>query len=227
MALLCKLIGWGRSGLMNRAWICLTLGLAIVLATSVSAQQTKVIKDQAEYNAYIAALNTPDPAARAAAMEAFVAQYPNSVVKIDALEQAMAAYQQALNQRKVMEKATQILALDGNNVRALAIVTYIERSTANTPEKAAKARADGEKGLQLLPDWKKPEDISDADFEKLRNQMTVIFAGAAGFGALQGKDYAAAKTYYLKSIQIDPNNLQDVYQLGLASLEPAPIDKPA
>jgi len=55
----------------------------------------KVIKDPAEYNAYITALNTTDPAAKGAAMEAFVAQYPNSIVKIDALEQAMGAYQQA------------------------------------------------------------------------------------------------------------------------------------
>ncbi len=61
----------------------------------------KVIKDPAEYNAYITALNTTDPAAKAAAMEAFVTQYPNSIVKIDALEQAMAAYQQANNQQKV------------------------------------------------------------------------------------------------------------------------------
>ena len=36
----------------------------------------KVIKDPAEYNAYITALNTTDPAAKGAAMEAFVAQYP-------------------------------------------------------------------------------------------------------------------------------------------------------
>src|SRR5579884_4037750 len=55
----------------------------------------KVIKDPAEYNAYMAALNTTDPAAKGAAMEAFVAQYPNSIVKVDALQQAMGAYQQA------------------------------------------------------------------------------------------------------------------------------------
>jgi hypothetical protein len=185
----------------------------------------KVIKDQAEYNAYIAALQTQDPTQKAAAMEAFVTQYPNSVVKIDALEQAMQAYQQANNQAKVQETAARVLELNPNNLRALAIVTFIDRAQANTPEKAAKVRAEGEKGLQLLPDWKAPEGISGADFEKLRNQMTVIFAGAAGFGALQAKDYAAAKTFYLKSLAVDINNLQDVYQLGIAMLESNPIDK--
>ena len=85
----------------------------------------KVIKDPAEYNAYITALNTTDPAAKGAAMEAFVAQYPNSIVKIDALEQAMGAYQQANNQQKVEQIARQILTIEPNNVRALAIVVFI------------------------------------------------------------------------------------------------------
>src|SRR5262249_10164217 len=207
----------------------MALGNAQTTQTSTPADQTptnqKVIKDQAEYNAYIAALQTQDAAQKAAAMEAFISQYPNSVVKIDALEQAMQAYQQAGNQPKVLETANKVLELNPNNLRALAIVTFIDRANANTPDKAAKVRAEGEKGLSLLPDWKKPEGISDADFAKLKTQMTVIFAGAAGFGALQAKDYPAAKNFYLKSIQIDINNLQDVYQLGIASLETNPIDK--
>jgi hypothetical protein len=222
---------------MKRVLVTLVLALSGAMAlgnaqstqTSTPADQTptnqKVIKDQAEYNAYIAALQTQDPAQKAAAMEAFIGQYPNSVVKIDALEQAMQAYQQASNQPKVLETANKVLELNPNNLRALAIVTFIDRANANTPDKAAKVRAEGEKGLSLLPDWKKPEGITDADFEKLKTQMTVIFAGAAGFGALQAKDYAAAKGFYQKSLQVDINNLQDVYQMGIASLETNPIDK--
>ncbi|HMF90152.1 MAG TPA: hypothetical protein VKL40_05880 [Candidatus Angelobacter sp.] len=216
---------------MNRALVYPILGLAMFLTEQVPAQQTdvptskKVVKDRAEYDTYVAALNAQDPAAKAAAMEAFVAQYPNSVVKIEALEQAMQAYQQQGNQGKVLDTATRILGLDSNSLRALAIVTFIERAGAVKPEQWAKLRADGEKGLALLPDWKKPEGVSDAEFSKLRNQMTVIFAGAAGFGALQTKDYTTARTYYLRSLQVDINNLQDVYQLGIACLEPNPIDK--
>ncbi len=88
----------------------------------------KVIKDPAEYNAYMTALNTTDPAAKGAAMEAFVAQYPNSIVKLDALEQARSAYQQAKNLPKVEELAKKILQIDPNNVRALAIVVFMERT---------------------------------------------------------------------------------------------------
>src|SRR5260370_22394533 len=59
--------------------------------------QKKEIKDPAEYNAYVNATGITDPATRANALEQFIAQYPTSVVKDDALEQLMGAYQQAGN----------------------------------------------------------------------------------------------------------------------------------
>jgi hypothetical protein len=52
----------------------------------------KTIQDPIESNAYTPALNTEDPAQRAAALEVFVNRYPNSTVKLNALEQAMAAW---------------------------------------------------------------------------------------------------------------------------------------
>ena len=182
----------------------------------------KVIKDPAEYNAYITALNTTDPAAKGAAMEAFVAQYPNSIVKIDALEQAMGAYQQANNQQKVEQIARQILAIEPNNVRALAIVVFLERGQVKDAATGAKARADAERGLQELPNWKNPEGVSPADYEKMKNQMANIFAGTAAFGALQQKDYANAAKYYEEALKIDPNDLGNNYQMAIALLESNP-----
>jgi tetratricopeptide (TPR) repeat protein len=184
----------------------------------------KVIKDPAEYNAYITALNTTDPAAKAQAMEAFVAQYPNSIVKQEALEQAMAAYQQTNNPAKVEAIANQILQVDPANVRALAIVTAIKQGQAQTPQQFAELRQLGEKGLNAIPTWPKPDGMADADYTKFKTQMQVIFAGAAGFGALQSKDYAAAKTFYAQSLQAEPNNWVDAYRLAVADLESNPMD---
>lgn len=189
----------------------------------------KVIKDPAEYNAYVTALNTTDPTAKAAAMEAFVKQYPQSVVFTDALEQAMAAYQQTGNTAKVVEKAKQILTLNANNIRALAIITAIDRNIATQggPQSAAALKemcTSSQTGLQQLPSWQKPEGMPDADFEKLRTQMADIFNGAAGFCALQSKDNPGARGFYEKAFQLDPTNLQDVYQLSVSLLEMNPID---
>jgi hypothetical protein len=159
-------------------------------------------------------------------MEAFVAKYPGSVVKVDALEQGMAAYQRAGNAPKVEETANSVLALQPDNVRALAIVTFLRRGRATQGD--AKALADmlagAELGLQALPLWPKPADMADDMFAAMRRQMTAIFAGAIGFGTLQTKDYAKARAYYLMALAGDPANLQDVYQLAIADLQMEPID---
>jgi hypothetical protein len=54
--------------------------------------------------------------------------------------------------------------------------------------------------------------------------MTIILNGAAGFLALQSQDYAGAAGYYRKSLAVNPNNLQDDYQLGIADLQRSPPD---
>lgn len=205
------------------------LGFAFLLSVGMYAMQTsqKVIKDPAEYNAYITALNAQDAEARAAAMEAFISQYPASVVKVDALEQAMAAYQQTDNSSKVGQTAERLLQIDPANIRALAIATFTKRATAtaNNDTKMAQDVGDlAERGLAALPNWPKPDGLSDADFQKLRDQMSAIFHGAAGFAALQAKDLDVARDSYLTSLKIDPTNMQDVYQLGIADLQMTPLD---
>jgi tetratricopeptide (TPR) repeat protein len=186
----------------------------------------KEIKDPAEYNAYIAALNTADPAHKAAALAAFLIQYPQTVVKLDALEQEMAAYQAANNPAKVKETARAILQENPSHLRARAIATAFERVAATGGDKQALTEAcdDSQKGVQALSTWQKPEGMSDTDFERDKTQMAGIFNGTAGFCALQNKDYATAKNYYQKAVELDPKNMQDMFQLAVADLELNPID---
>jgi tetratricopeptide (TPR) repeat protein len=208
--------------------VLVTIVLALITAAMAQGQSSeqKTIKDPAEYNAYIAALNMTDPAAKAAAMEAFVKQYPQSIVKADALDQAMAGYQASNNLGKVEEIANQILQLNQNHIRALAVMTAISRSKATGGDAAAAkiASADCQRGLQALPSWSKEPGMSDADFDKMRNQMSWIFNGACGFSALQAKDYPSAQKFFKESLRIDPTNMQDTYQLSVAQLETNPID---
>jgi tetratricopeptide (TPR) repeat protein len=188
--------------------------------------EPKVVKDPAEHNDYLSALNIADPTIKAAAMEAFVAKYPASTARADALEQAMAAYQHAGNTAKVEEAARRLLELKPDNVRALAIVTYLRRGRATQGDAAALAElADGaRRGLDALTRWTKPADVSDDAFAAMRKQMTAIFNGALGFATLQEKDYASARRYYQLAFAGDPNNLQDVYQLAIADLQAEPME---
>src|SRR6202162_2073467 len=103
--------------------------------------QKKEIKDPAEYNAYVGAVQQTDPAAKVSGLEAFATQYPNSVMKEDALEALMSAYQQLLSQAKtpdqqtlyrtkMLDTAGKVLLVNPCNLRALAVMVFTKQSLA-------------------------------------------------------------------------------------------------
>jgi tetratricopeptide (TPR) repeat protein len=185
----------------------------------------KVINDPAEYNAFKQAMDQQDPAQHATAMEAFVAAYPNSIVKEDALEQAMAGYQRAGDATKVGDTAQQLLDVDAKNLRALAILTTLERARFNSSDTTALAPM-GEHastGLATLPGWSQPAGMADDTFKKLHDTMLLAFEGAHGLALLQTKDFEGARKAYLKALAIDLANLEDTYQIGVAELQTKPL----
>jgi len=157
------------------------------------------------------------------------------VMKEDALELLMGAYQQMLgqaktpdeqrlDQTKTLDTAQKVLVVNPCNLRALALLAY----TKNAQQNFAEAGQFGDKGLQCLPTATKPEGTSDADFQKLKDGTATIFNGAVGVSAFQstlqakGNDYTKAVKYLRAAVEADPANLLDVYDLGRAYLEPGP-----
>src|ERR1035441_9213739 len=194
-----------------------------------AAPQKKEIKDPAEYNAYVGAVQQTDAAAKVSGLEAFLTQYPNSVMKEDSLELLMGAYRETGNQAKTLETAQKVLLANPCNIRALALLAYTKRAMAeagqNAQQNLAEAGQSGEKGLQCLQTAIKPDGTPDADFQKLKSQTAVIFNGAAGMSAYQAKDYAKTQQFLRASVEGDPTNLRDVYPLALAYLTPGPTEK--
>jgi len=182
--------------------------------------QKKEIKDPAEYNAYMGAVQQQDPGAKVSGLEAFLAQYPNSVMKEDGLEALMVAYQQAGNQAKVIDTANRLLAANANNVRALVLLAYNERAA----QKWADAKTHAERGLQALPSMPKPDGASEADFEKQKGQLAALLESVAGFSALQLKDNATAEKDLRAAVEADPANVENVYPYALACLTATPED---
>jgi hypothetical protein len=189
--------------------------------------QTKTIANAEEYNAYMSATQQQDPAARAAALEAFVQQYPNSVVKEDALIAAMAAYQQAGNLQKSASTAEAILQVDPNNVRALAVQVFIKRSNCSGAQQDQQVQCFAQvgqlaqQGMQQL-DTYNPPGVGPEDLQKLKVTFSQIFNGAAGQAALAQKNYADAQKYLTAAVQGNPNSIQDVYPLALAYTQQTP-----
>lgn len=199
------------------------------IAQDQGSQSSQItIKDPAEYNAYTNAIGQSTPAAKAAAIEDFLQQYPNSVVKQEMLEQLVGAYTAANDQAKTYDAVRRLLQVDPNNLRALTLAVYMEKSQANgDAAKLDDAAANAQKGLAAT----KPQAMSQADFDKLKAAATPIFYNAISADDLAKKDYKdaiSALTSELKADQPDQTtkqpSLADTYYLGTAYVQEDPKD---
>ncbi len=190
-----------------------------------------VIKDPAEYNAYVGAIGQKD-AAQISGLEAFLTQYPNSIMKTAALQTLMQDYQQAGNTAKTIETATKLVAADPTNERAMFLLAYFDRlkaqgGDANATQDLADAKKYGQMGLDGLPKFTKPDGMSDPDFQKMKDQMTGVFNAALGLAALTDKDYDTARKDLRAAVDSSPDFQKDfsvVYPLALAYAGPTPPD---
>ncbi len=193
-------------------------------------QSKKTIKDPAEYNAYMAAVNAKDPNAKAAALESFLQTYPNSVIKEDALELLMKTYQQLNNVPKIQDTGSKLLQVNPNNLTALALMAYLKRFQGLGQTDPAQASAMlqqageyGQRGLQQLQTAPKPEGYPDADWAKMKDSFKSIFVSAVGNADLNKKDYQAAIPNLMEALKANPNDYITTYQLAVAYLEQKPI----
>ncbi len=185
-----------------------------------------VIKDPAEYNAYVAAVQQKDATAKISGLEAFLTQYPNSVMKNQAMELLMTSYQQAGNTKKTMESAQKLVQADPCNVRALTLLAFYDRALAqNGDPNAAQLLTDGKKygeeGLDCLP------KNTDPEIAKMKDQMAANFNAAIGMKALQDKDDATAAKDLRAAVDSGADTQKDfglVYPLALSYLGENPPD---
>ena len=198
-------------------------------AVPQSSQSSQItIKDPAEYNAYTNAISQSTPAAKAAAIESFLKQYPNSVVKTEMLEQLVGAYQATGDTAKTLDAAKRLLQVDPNNLRALTFVVYVEKAQANGDvSKLDDAAALARRGLAAT----KPAAMSQQQFDQLKSVATPIFYNAIAADDLAKKDYKAVIadiTAELKAVPAAQTTQQptlaDTYYLGTAYVQEDPKD---
>ena len=208
------------------ASLVLVFAVAVLAFAQQPAAQKKEITNAAEYNAYMGAIQATDPNMKVQNLEGFIAQYPNSVVKEDALVALYQAYQAAGKPDKTLETIDRVLQVNPNNVTALAVGSYLHRAYAqagqDAPTHLAKARQMGEQGLKALPNFEKPANMSDVDFAKLKDSLAGIFKGSIGIAALQANEYAIAKPDLQDAVNGlpagDPTSFSLIYPLALAYL---------
>jgi hypothetical protein len=195
-------------------------------------QQQVVIKDQAEYQAYTAAVGQTDPAAQAQALESFLQQYPNTVVKKDVLERLLADYQKAGNQAKMADTAQRILQNDPNNEQAALVVAYVKSTQAQqlasqpTPnqDQVKQAYTDAAQAAQValngLDKLEKPASVDEASFQQQKNQIATVMNGTIGLASFLNGNYQAAVPALFKAVQLNPADYANMYYLGVSMAKP-------
>ena len=153
-------------------------GFSLVAAPALLAQGTNdqlTIKDPAEFNAYQNATTQTTPQAKASSSEAFLTQYPQSIVKkavLDGLVDAYASFDPA----KTIDAAQRLLQVDPNNLKAMYLIAALKKQqAASTPAQAPQllddAAAMATKGLAAT----KPADVKDEDFAKQKAATDPVF----------------------------------------------------
>jgi hypothetical protein len=206
-----------------------TLTSAQLLPQNAPSNQNG-INDPAEYESYLAAFHTQNPFTVAD----FITRYPQSSAVKKILEHLIAVYLEPENvgngysssDAKLLELAKRLREMTPDDVRALAVITTLDRKRVNIDKEEASSEmcADAQTGLQQLPGWRASDGMKNSHSSKQRKNMADTFNGAAGLCAFQRIDLPVARSFYERALQLNPSKLEDLYQLTLTDLEMKPLD---
>ena len=172
--------------------------VCLVSAPTLRAQGSDqiTIQNPAEFNAYQQATSQTDPNAKAQALEDFLKNYPQSVVKKNVLDDLMDSYQQTGKIDEELSAASRLLQIDPNYMKAIYISVALKRSQclkSSDPQVCGDASALAQKGLALA----KPDATSPDDWKKLTGATFPTFHSAIALDALSSKkDYKTAIQEY-------------------------------
>jgi hypothetical protein len=220
------------AGLAVLAVLCLILGSALsARALPVDDQQgagSKQPYTMAEYNAYKAAETEQNPAQRVKLLDDFTLKYPNSALLVYIYPLYYQSYYQLKNWNKVIEYTDKLVALGdkvGPNEKygALYARAYAYNAlNSQDPTLAKGAMAAAADCLKLIPELKKPEQLTEAAFDQQKKLAEIYLNGTAAQAAVVQKDYSSAVTYYKAVLALNPDEAVTTYRLGQAYLAMTP-----
>ncbi len=193
---------------------------------------TLSIKDPAEFNNYQMATSQSDPKAKAAALEQFLTQYPQSVAKTLVLDSLIDTYG-LQNPDQTLSAASRLLQIDPNNMKAIYVSVVIKKTQcaksvdatgkSKDPQTCDDAAALASKGLQVT----KPAATSADDWTKQTGAVYPLFHSAIALDdTVVKKDFHAAQGEYTAELNLYSDDqtksvgLQDTLLLAQAYSQP-------
>lgn len=210
-------------------------GLALALlavAPVVARGQEKPAYTPAEYNAYTACANEKVAQQRSRCLTDFVAKFPNSTLLPFVYRLEYLTYYELRDYVNTVEHVDRLLALGDKlefNSRLEALVARAQafylgsgQRALQSPEQLNRARSTSAEGLKAVAEWKKPEGLTDEQYNQQKKGFTILFHSIAGIASLQLKDYRPAAEALQAALALEPNDALNNYRLGIALLQQTP-----
>jgi tetratricopeptide (TPR) repeat protein len=217
------------AGLAITAALCLVISGATSAFAQAPAGQDAAAGQQkytmAEYNSYQACAAEKNPTTQIKCLDDFVAKYPNSALLVYIYPLYYNAYSQLKNWPKVIEYADKLIALGEKAEPPIRYQAYYARAFAysNVPPNSPDAQAQAPKaceaakaGLKTLNELKKPDAMSAEDFEKQKQQPTILFNYTLAQCSMAQKDYQTAIDSYKAVLEKNPDDAITAYKIGQA-----------
>jgi hypothetical protein len=180
--------------------------ISLVYAPTLHAQDTGgtiTIKDPQEFTAYQNATGQSDPKAKAAALDAFLTQYPQSVVKGDLLNMLVDTYWGLQDMPNTLSAATRYLQVNPTDLKSILYSVIIKKKQGTGPPQDNQALDDGaalaQKGLTVP----KPTATAADEWKKLTDVAYPLFHSAIAFDdAASKKDFKSAEAEYTSELML-------------------------
>jgi tetratricopeptide (TPR) repeat protein len=217
------------AGLAITAALCLAIsGASNALAQAPAGQDAGAGQQKytmAEYNSYQACAAEKNPQAQIKCLDDFVTKYPNSALLVYIYPLDYNAYSQLKNWPKVIENADKLLAMGDKVEPPIRYQAYYARAFAysnmppNSPDvqsQAPKACEAAKAGLKTLNELKKPDNMSEDDFNKQKQQPAILFNYTLAQCSMIQKDYQTAIDSYKAVLEKNPDDAITSYKIGQA-----------
>src|SRR3989475_1639435 len=172
-----------------------------------------------QYTLFNAAYQTREPATRVAMLERFVAAFPDSPYTVNAQALAPTTYQLAQNYPKMLDAAAKVLARDANNLSMLLLLSdyFSEKG-----EQLDKAEGYAKKAVELVGSAKKPEGVTDEQFQQqLALQKGLALSSLGEIYINRKRDALALENFKAATPLLKPDAFtyaRNQYRMGFALL---------
>jgi hypothetical protein len=214
-------------GVVLFAGVVVTSGAAFAQAAQTT--QAPLPYNREEYDRFVACTAEKVPELRIKCLDEFVAKSPNAAKSVELApfidNSYMLAYRDVKDWPKTIEMADKLLTFgekinagDQLNARYIRAQAYIAggAATSNSADKQNAARESARQGLKDLDALKKPDALSQADFDKGKQPYFAYFNSVIASTSEALKDAPSMIAAQKALAALDPTDDTPWYKIGLA-----------